>query len=216
MHRVGTDGVLLGAWVDVTDCRTILDVGAGTAIIALMLAQRTDAEIRALEPDTEAFLIAQANIETSPFNNKLLVHQTTLQNFSTEGKFDLIVCNPPYFEKSLKPPTAARQNQRHTDALPFTDLINKSKSLLQPTGRLAVVMPYWEGNRFKDLAAHNNLHLSRTCAVTAKAGKPQERWLLEFSLAPSALRHEVLTLMDTTGQWTPEYQQLTRSFYLKF
>jgi tRNA1Val (adenine37-N6)-methyltransferase len=207
---------LLGAWVNVDQCHTILEVGTGTGVIALMLAQRSTATIMAIEPDTEAIALASENLKTSPFTNPMQVMQSTFQEFSTSRLFDLIVCNPPYFENSLKPQTIARQNQRHTDILPFQVLITQSLQYLQANGVLAVVLPWHEGNRFKEIAAAHHLHLIRSCAVTSKHGKPQERWLFEFSREEKPQQQETLTIMDETGQWTHAYQQLTRDFYLKF
>jgi tRNA1Val (adenine37-N6)-methyltransferase len=217
VHRVGTDGVLLGAWVNLGSASHILDIGTGTGVIALMLAQRSDAKITGIDSDQEAFRIARQNAEESPWKERIRIMETSLQDFYTEARFDLAVCNPPFFENSLKPPTSHRQQQRHTDTLPQDQLIENVTQLLTPTGRLAVVLPTAEGNRFRGLAKTFNLYLHRSCAVFSKMDKPQERWLLEFGFTPMVNTNDTqLIIIDSAGQWTDEYRALTRDFYLNF
>lgn len=208
---------MLGAWADVTGAHQILDIGAGTGVIALMLAQRSKAQITALEPAYEAFSLARDNFQNSSFADRTLIKQTSLQDFHSAQLFDLIVCNPPYFENSLKPPTAHRQQQRHTDSLSHNQLLEGTNRLLNTTGRLAVVLPTEEGNRFMEQAAKQNFYIKRSTAVFSKVGKPQERWLLEFGKqATEHIEQSSLSLLDATGQWTQEYRLLTSDFYLKF
>lgn len=215
MHRVGTDGVLLGAWASAINTKDILDIGTGTGVIALMLAQRTDAEITAIEPDREAFSIATENFESSTFHKRIQTFHTPLQSFNTGKKFDLIVCNPPFFENSLKPPTTNRQQQRHTDSLSQIELLEHARRLLAPKGKLAVVLPSAEGNRFMEHALMSNLFVDRACAVYSKVGKPQERWLLQFAnVNVLEKKQTTLHIMDAQGQWMEEYKTLTRDFYL--
>jgi tRNA1Val (adenine37-N6)-methyltransferase len=217
VHRVGTDGVLLGAWVNIKKATRILDVGTGTGLIALMLAQRSHAKIVGIEPEHEAFSIARQNAEESPWKVRVQIIETTLQDFYLDTLFDLIVCNPPFFENSLKPLVAQRQHQRHTDTLSPTQLIENVAPLLHPTSRLAVVLPPIEGNRFIEIAVSFSLCLHRSCAVFSKSRKPQERWLLEFGVQPVPKTAETtLHIMDNAGQWTNEYKALTRDFYLNF
>jgi tRNA1Val (adenine37-N6)-methyltransferase len=218
VHRVGTDGVLLGAWVNIVGNEAILDIGTGTGLISLMLAQRSDgkASITALEPDADAFDLAIRNVNASKFSRAVKVINQRMQDFKGR-KFDLIVCNPPFFINSLKPPTEDRTRQRHSVDLSFHELLTSAVSLLSPEGKLAVVLPTDEGNSFIGLAQTFGLHLTRQCAVYSKTGKPQERYLLELARLPVAqIEKSFLTIMDTKGEWTPEYKILTREFYLKF
>ena len=218
VHRVGTDGVLLGAWVDLNDVKSALDIGAGTGVIALMLAQRlgVQANITAIEPNAEAFDLAKQNIIQSPFNNITII-QSRLQDFSNNSLFDLIISNPPYFENSLKPPTDSRTFERHTDLLVPDDLLAHSKKLLKPEGKLIVVLPVAEGNLFIDRAKNVEFHLASQCAVHSKEGKPQERWLLAFTRQPiPETLKTTLTIMNSAGEWTNGYKELTREFYLNF
>lgn len=197
--------------------KNILDVGTGTGLIALMLAQRCKAKITALEADFEAFTVADQNFKGSPFNLQIQIHHGSLQNFQAEPLFDLVVCNPPYFENSLKPPTVSRQQQRHTDSLPFNQLLDHANRLLTAEGKLSVVLPTQEGNRFIELATSRKFFLLKSMAVFSKIGKPQERWLLEFTKIPSTTKEtKTLTLLDSSGQHTEEYKMLTRDFYLNF
>jgi len=217
VHRVGTDGVLLGAWADVKEVKNILDIGTGTGLIALMLAQRTDLKttITAIEPEEASFELAKENSKNSPFGEKMKLIKTSIQNFKTTILFDLIVCNPPYFENSLKPPSEQRERQRHTDSLPIQDLIDASKQILGLKGRLSIVIPVEEGDRFVEHASNSGFNLVRQCAVFSKVSKPQERWLLELSLAENiSPAQSSLTIMNTKGEWMKEYVSLTRDFYL--
>jgi tRNA1Val (adenine37-N6)-methyltransferase len=219
IHRVGTDGVLLGAWVNLKDARSVLDVGAGTGLIALMLAQRFEggASITAIEPDEHAFAILQKNVGSNPFSIPVETIQTDLQHYLPDKLFDLIACNPPFFENSLKPPVENRHRQRHNDTLPFAELISCSRSLLNAGGRLCIILPVIEGDRFIKLSPDAGLFLSDSCAVYSKEGKPQERWLLEFSLQPPAQpSQQSLIIMNGDGTWTSEYVSLTQEFYLNF
>jgi tRNA1Val (adenine37-N6)-methyltransferase len=217
VHRVGTDGVLLGAWANVEDAQQILDIGTGTGLIALMLAQRSNAQIVAIEPEYEAFALARDNFQGSPFAGRIQIHHTTLQDFHSDVLFDRIICNPPFFEKSLKPPTANRQQQRHTDSLSQAQLLEHANRLFAPGGKLAVVLPTEAGNRFRELAPEQNFYTLKSTAVFSKIGKPQERWLLEFGrIKPEERISEQLNIMDIDGGWTTDYQTLTKEFYLNF
>ena len=218
VHRVGTDGVLLGAWVDITGVHKILDVGTGTGLIGLMLAQRSEgtASITALEPDVSAHDLAVRNIVNSGFSASIEVVNQRVQDFQG-GKFDLIVCNPPFFINSLKPPVEARASQRHAVGLSFEDLLAATTSHLSQEGKLCLILPIDEGNFFMELALKFSLHLSKQCVVFSKVGKVEERYLLELThSATNRLKKTSLTIMESNGAWTSEYKSLTREFYLKF
>ena len=218
VHRVGTDGVLLGAWIDIIGARKILDVGTGTGVIALMLAQRTEGipSITALEPDVNAYELAVRNIRSSEFSGSIEVINKRVQDFE-HTKFDLIVCNPPFFINSLKPPTDSRARQRHSVDLSHEDLVKTATSLLTPEGKLGLVLPFDEGNSFIQVAGNFDLHLSKRCDVYAKAGKDPKRYLLQLSLMPTnQIEKTSLTIMQSTGEWTSEYKSITREFYFEF
>lgn len=215
--KIGTDGVLLGAWVNIESTAKILDVGTGSGVIALMLAQRTNgkAHIDAIEialPDAQQ---AKENISHSPWPNQVTIHPTSLQEYQTDHRYDLIVSNPPFFHSSFSP-KRERISSRHTQSLSFEDILKFSAPLLQPEGRLAVVLPTEEGERFQELARLAGLFPIRKMRLFSKPGKPQERWLLEFSSHPSETIHEQLYIHDVAGDWGEDYRSLTKDFYLHF
>jgi tRNA1Val (adenine37-N6)-methyltransferase len=214
--KVGTDGVLVGAWVNVSDAQVILDVGTGTGVIALMLAQRTAAgtSIDAVEMDEDACLDADTNFRQSPWPGKLHLYRTTLQHFKPDKKYDLIISNPPYFINSSKPPDKNRHRARHADTLSHQDLLQCSSQLLHSEGRLAVILPNTEGEIFIDLAKQYNLGCIRKGAFHSRATKPVERWLLEFSPGIHTPEPEKIILYEGGNQWSDQYIRLSKDFYL--
>lgn len=215
--KVGTDGVLLGAWVDVRQATQILDIGTGTGVIALMIAQRaSDAvTVDAVEIDDAAYEDAQENIAASPWHDRVHLHHTAIQQFNPSTKFDLIVTNPPYFQKSYKPPTAQRETARHTEQLTFDEILQAAEKLLTANGKLNVILPYTEGLQFITLAAHKGLHCSRKWSFKTRENKPIERVLLEFRWKKKEVDEGEILLYSSGEEWSDEYKDLTRDFYLK-
>ena len=147
--KVGTDGVLLGAYADIDGVGSILDIGSGTGLISIMLAQRCDAVITAIEPDHESFVQTCENVSRCEWQNRIKVVNTDLQNFNAnQDKFDLIVTNPPYFSDSLKSPDPRKSTARHNDSLTTVEILKGVLKTLKDDGRLQLVMPYVEGNVF--------------------------------------------------------------------
>ena len=214
--KVGTDGVLLGAWADTTDARSILDIGTGSGVIALMLAQRTkdDAEIDAVEIEAEDAAQAIENVSTSPWPGKIIVHLSSIQSFATSKKYDLIVSNPPFFTNSFHPPDPRRIQVRHTTSLSYKDLLDAVQRLLHETGKFTIILPAAEGKTFVDLACVTQLHVSRKTLFRGRASKPPERWLLEFTRKSSSLDENELVMYDGE-EWSAPYRRLTKDFYLK-
>ncbi len=215
--KVGTDAVLLGAWVDVSKTKKILDVGTGCGVIALMLAQRTEADVLIEGIEIEQINAAQAqeNANNSPWANRVCIHSVALQNFKSPSTFDLIVSNPPYFLNSQLPPIAHRAKARHIQTLTFEELITHSLRLLNRNGRLAIILPFEEGNLFQSLAEKHKLFASNRLAFYSRQEKPQERWLFEFSIQPSISKIEQLVLHGEGESWSDDYKKLTKDFYLK-
>ena len=207
--KVGTDAVLLGAWVNVLDTKKILDVGTGCGVIALMLAQRSNVVIDAIEPDKSSAQQAEENFNSSAWRDRLRVFNTNIQSFDT-GSYDLIVSNPPFFSKSLLPPTASRKNARHTETLPFDDLLSAATNK-----RLAVVLPTAEGNLFRDKAREYGLHCNRSLSFYSRRNKPQERWLMEFSFKETGTVTENLVLYGEKESWSNDYIRLVKEFLTK-
>ena len=214
--KVGTDAVLLGAWANVKDAHSVLDIGTGSAIIALMLAQRSGnlTSIDAIESEGADAQQATENVSASPWANRVQVFHQSLQKFESE-KFDLIVSNPPYFINSQLPPATHRAKARHTNKLSFEELVNHSVRLMKSTCRLAVILPVEEGNKFRAMAQSYHLFCNRQLAFFSRANKPQERWLFEFSFQERLQIQQKLVLHGEGETWSEEYQSLTRDFYLK-
>jgi tRNA1Val (adenine37-N6)-methyltransferase len=215
--KVGTDGVLLGAWVDIRNCKHILDIGTGSGVIALMLAQRTtsDVTIDAVEVESEDAEQAKENIEHSPWPRRIEVFTSSIQNFVTDQLYDLIVSNPPYFNNSAKPPDEKRIQARHTISLPYDVLVKHVMPLLAPNGRLAVILPFTEGLEFETLASMHNLYCIRKTAFRTRREKPIERWLMEFSQRSQEKNEDEILLYNDGQEWSDDYIRLTRDFYLK-
>ena len=214
--KVGTDAVLLGAWADVRNANALLDVGTGSGIIALMLAQRTlpEARIEAIEIDKISYGEASENITHSPWPEKIKVLHTSLQEFHPDMKFDHMVSNPPYFIGSLLPASPAREHARHTSSLSYPALLTSVKDHLKVTGKLSIILPTVEGEHFQSMAAQMGYHCSRRLAFFSRKGKPQERWLMEFIFSPVSTVTDRLILYDDGEEWSKEYKALTGAFYL--
>ena len=223
--KIGTDGVLLGAWVTVPEqANTILDIGAGTGIIALQLAQRSAAElIDALEIDENAYEQCVDNFEASPWGDRLFCYHAALQEFTEEmlaeadhfEPYDLIISNPPFFSEDYKTPNTARDVARFTDALPFKELLENIAPLLSEKGIFAVILPYREKESFITLAANEGLFPRRICNVRGSETSEVKRALMEFSFEKIEPVSESLTIEVARHQYTEEYKSLVRDFYLK-
>jgi tRNA1Val (adenine37-N6)-methyltransferase len=217
--KVGTDTVLLGAWVKIDQAQSVLDIGTGNGTIALMLAQRTleRATIDAVEIEATDVMQAEENFQKSPWNNKIQLHHTSIQNFFPEKKYDLIVSNPPYFINSQRPSDEKRHQARHTISLSYDDLIGATLRLLEDDGRFNVILPFTEGLHFVELAKERGLFCSRQYSFRTRSEKCVERWLLEFSKNDQFQeRGEILLYNKNRGEeWSKEYTALTADFYLR-
>lgn len=217
-HKVGTDGVLLGAWVQMRMKDThILDVGTGTGLIALMLAQRTPPEVQidAIDIGKHEVQLARENIKRSPWPHRVTVHEGGVQNFYPGNFYDLVVSNPPYFVNSLAPPDQRRSASRHTHQLPFEELLASALNLLAPAGRLAVILPHAEGLQFLKMGALRGLHPLRKTIFRARADKPPERLLVELSRGGGPTEESEIVLYAEGNSWSDEYIRLTRDFYIR-
>ncbi len=215
--KVGTDGVLLGAWVTAKE-GTILDLGSGTGLIALMLAQRSKtATIDAIDMEESAYLQTIQNINESLWKNRMNVFHTSVQKFIPDKKYDLMVCNPPYFINSTKAPEQQRTTARHNDTLSHVELINAVKRLLDKEGLFALILPTLEAELFIEEALQNEIYLTRKCTIKPNPNKASKRVLMEFSFLKNSVKHEGLTIeTEKRHQYTKEYINLTRDFYLNF
>jgi tRNA1Val (adenine37-N6)-methyltransferase len=217
--KVGTDGVLTGAWADVENVNKLIDIGTGTGLIALMLAQRCDASIVAIEPDVDSYEQAVENIMNCRWAERIRVENTDFQTFykTTQDKFDLIVTNPPYFSDSLKNPDKRKAGTRHNTLLTTIDILTGTTSLLAENGKLVLILPYTEGNLFIADASSFGLYCSNILKVKTDLSGPVKRLLLEFRREKLPLKEKFLTIeRGRRHDYTDEYIELTKDFYLKF
>lgn len=211
--KVGTDGVLLGAWAE--GGARILDIGAGTGLIALMMAQRFPAaEVDGVDIDREACEEARENVQASPFAERVRICHARLQDYHAEP-YDAIVSNPPFFVGSLKNPDERRTLARHSDSLPFSDLFSGVKRLLKPGGIFSVIIPEEVKDDFVSEGYVAGFRLVGTCSVRTVARKPPKRCLLAFCQdGKRAFVSEEGILNAAGGQRSEWYANLTRDFYL--
>ena len=230
--KVGTDGVLLGARTELArvggrageegggeggSVINVLDIGTGTGLIALMMAQRfPDALIDAIEMDEGSFLQAQKNIRLSPWDDRINVHHITFQQFSKECKheYDLVVCNPPFFSQSLKPPSKSRTLARHDDSLTKEELIVFSSPLIKENGILSVILPFDDSDDFIMKAKEEGLFLHRMMRIRPTPQKGFKRCLMEFSKFSDEPDVSDLCIELSRHVYTQDYMDLTRDFYL--
>ncbi|WP_162126538.1 tRNA1(Val) (adenine(37)-N6)-methyltransferase [Flavobacterium phycosphaerae] len=218
--KVGTDGVLLGAWTPITNTPfSVLDIGAGTGILSLMIAQRSAAEqIDALEIDEEAFEQCVENFENSPWSDRLYCYHAGLDEFmeEPEDEYDLIVSNPPFYSEDYKTENDQRDLARFQDALPFEDLIEAASLLLSENGILAVIIPYKEEEKFIGLAKECLLYPFKITRVKGTPSTEIKRSLLAFSFAQNeTVNTDELIIETARHQYTEDYIALTKDFYLK-
>ncbi|MDR0413039.1 MAG: methyltransferase [Dysgonamonadaceae bacterium] len=211
--KVGTDGVLLGAWTDCGNAANILDVGSGSGLIALMLAQRSGASIDAVDIDGNACEQSAVNFGNSPFAARLKIHRVDFNAYFPAVRYDLIVSNPPYFARSLKSPDAGRCVARHAEKLSFEDLFGKSAALLTGKGRLSLILPADTFDRIQSIAGENNLFLRRKTTVRPHAASPPKRILLEYSKEKTQPEEDELLIEKAPRVYSDEYRALTSDYY---
>ena len=214
--KVGTDGVLLGAWTDVLHSRSILDVGTGTGLIALMLAQRCpQAHIMGIDIDEDAVGQAQENMLASPWADRLSALCHDVRTLCPEVQYDTIVSNPPYFVDSLKCPDGQRTTARHTDTLDIHSLLETVSLLLSEQGRFSIVLPAEQTEMLVQVAAEVGLYPTRHTAVITRPGLPPKRTLMEFGRVPITYQPDELVIELERHVYSEDYIALTRDFYLK-
>lgn len=218
--KVGTDGVLLGAWVNAFGPLTVLDIGAGTGLIALMLAQKVTRQVDAVEIENDASIQAGENFEKSPWADRLKIYNTSAAEFRDNCKkqYDLIVSNPPYFTSEHKAPDVKRAMARHAGELKLSDLVSISSDLLNTDGRLAVILPIELRNEFISEIGKYNFWIIRETKVKADPLKSPFRVLLEVSKLKNKIKKtdELVIRESPGGAYTNKFRQITREFYLDF
>ena len=212
--KVGTDGVLIGAWTSVRHNDACLDIGTGCGLIALMLAQRSTATITAIEIVPEAAQKSRENFRNSCWAERLTVIEGAVQKYDPGFTFNLIVTNPPFFSNSLKTPLEQRNAARHNDGLSFEALLYAVDRLLSPNGIFAFILPVKEGQDLINLATSHQLYANRTCLIYSKEGKQPNRLMGELSRTEVLTKHETLYIQTADGKYSQEYKNLTEPFYL--
>lgn len=214
--KIGTDGVLLGAWADTEGVSAALDIGTGTGLIALMIAQRTEAaSVHGVEIDPAAAAEAARNMQASPWPHRLSVSCSDITALSdTYGTYDLIVSNPPFFTSELKAPAAARACARHEGSLSLPFLTRFASGHLTPGGRISLVLPADRLSQLRGLAVIDRLSIVRLTHVVTRQGKQPKRMLCELSPTPAHTEETTLVLTGSDGAPTAEMQALTSEFYL--
>lgn len=220
--KVGTDAVLLGAWCSLeTRPDTILDVGSGTGLLSLMMAQRSDAEtIDAVEIDPNAYEQSVANFEKSDWSDHLFCYHSSFQDFSEEMKeenqeYDLIISNPPFYNDNFETNNSSRNTARFTSALSFKDLLESTSKILSDSGVFTIIIPFKEEMTFISLAGKYRLFLNRVCRVRGTENSEIKRSMVEFSFYQRELEETTLVIEKERHIYTREYVNLTKDFYLK-
>ncbi|MFS4456053.1 tRNA1(Val) (adenine(37)-N6)-methyltransferase [Maribacter sp. 2304DJ31-5] len=217
--KIGTDGVLLGAWASLDKKpNTILDIGAGTGLIALMMAQRSDAEIiDAIEIEEAAYEQCVENLENSPWGDRLFCYHAGLDEFVDEvdDKYDLIISNPPFYSEDVSSGDKARDRARQNNSLPFDELLEGVRRLLSKNGVFSVIVPHKEERLFITVAEKQGLYPKRITRVKGNYESPVKRSLLEFGFARINLTTNELVIEISRQKYTSEYMRLTKAFYLK-
>ena len=222
--KVGTDGVLLGAWSDIQNTVSVLDIGTGTGLIAIMLAQRLEAVenafVHGVEIDEQAFKQAQQNMALSPFAELVKCYHQSVQDFAHTAteRYDLIISNPPFFTGGTFSHNQDKNNVRHTVKLSHNDLLNTTRQLLQKTGKFTVILPLIEGMRFIEVARSYGFYNTKRTDVRPRADKNIERLLLQFEFTERAIERNELVLLEGTSErdYSAAYKTLTRDFYINF
>ena len=216
--KVGTDGVLLGAWTEIKpEVFSVLDIGAGTGVISLMVAQRSHAElIDAIELNDEAYEQTVENFERSDWGDRLFCYHASLKEFQDEieDKYDLIISNPPFYTSTYKELPDDRAMARHSESLPFNDLLYGVSILLSENGSCSFIIPYSEENNFILLAKENNLFPNRITRVRGNENTQFKRSLMQFSFGQGEIIESELTIEIGRHSYTDEYIELVKDFYL--
>ncbi len=214
--KVGTDGVLLGAWCDIRNAKSILDIGSGSGLISLMLAQRTEALISAIDIDENSVNQGKQNFQNSDWGNQLTAIHSSLKDFtkSENKKFDLIVSNPPFFINALKSPFKNKTRSKHTDELSYQELAHGIANFMASDGRACLILPYTESKFFIDLALIENIYLNKQLIIKPKASRKFNRILMEFSFQKSKLEEKEIYLREENNEYSEAYKSLCKNYYL--
>jgi len=214
--KIGTDSVLLGSWAKIENAQTILDIGTGTGLLALMMAQRSHSSmIVGVEKEPLAYEEALYNIKSSKWSDRVHIKLSDIKNYLPDRKFDSIITNPPFFNNGIKPLGKERSEARHTGSLSFKDLMNSASHLLTPSGSLHVILPTQEFTQFMEQALFQDFHINRQLNVRPHDKKPEHRVLLTLTRTKKEYQIERLSLHEVGNRsYSNPYISLTKDFYL--
>jgi len=216
--KVGTDSVMLGAWANLPYMGNALDIGAGTGIIAIMVAQRSNTEVDAIEIERDAYSQAVENCGNCKWEERIKVHHSSFQNYVSGcvRKYDVIISNPPYFSNSLPASSEQRTKARHTNDLSFEELVDGIVLLMHKHGSFATILPLKEAEDLVEIAKARGLNLSRLTRIKTTPPKPEKRVMMEFTFSRDSFSENTIVIENDDRSFTPEYKELTREFYLGF
>jgi tRNA1Val (adenine37-N6)-methyltransferase len=222
--KVTTDACILGAYTDVKGAKNILDIGTGTGLLSLMLAQKINAKIDAIEIDENAYNQAITNINQSIFKDTITVYNTSIQDFAVNlgvkglrlRLYDLIISNPPFFQNHLKSETESRNNSIHTDTLSFEDLLEVVLRLLNPNGTFVVLLPLYESAIFEQLAISKELYPQKKLTIRHRKGSKILRIITTFGRVKKEIINEELIIKNPDESYTLDFQGLLKDYYLIF
>ena len=216
--KVGVDSVVLGAWTKIEKAKSILDIGTGTGLLSLMLAQKSEAKITAIEIDQKSYYQAVENVLSSKWEDRIGVIHSSFQELvnETRTKFDLIICNPPYFINSLKSPKENRNKARHDDSLSLDELFSGSKKVLSENGSLNLIYPYGQKPNLIGIAEKYGFYPIKLLVIRGNENKNPNRIIVEFKFQKTNLEIDELRIRDLTNDYTKKYKDLTGDYYLNF
>ncbi|NBB27155.1 tRNA1(Val) (adenine(37)-N6)-methyltransferase [Cellulophaga sp. BC115SP] len=214
--KVSTDACILGAWVDVAQAENILDIGSGTGLLSLMMAQRTNAAIDAIELDLPAFEQAKSNIAESKWSDRIGVFHGKVQDFSPDTKYDYIVSNPPFYQNHLKSEKVQKNQAHHTETLSFEELLDSVLRLRTTSGKFAVLLPAYEAKVLESLAINKGLLPQKKLTVRHREGAKILRVIVEYGSEPEILENTELLIKDAQDQYTGQFSALLKEYYLIF
>jgi len=215
--KVGTDAVLLGAWAGINDPDNILDIGTGSGLIALMMAQRFQTgNIQAIDIHLPSIIQSKENFNHSPWKNRLSASHISLQEFASDNKtkYDLVVSNPPYFTNSLLPPDPSKKLARHTASLSYLEIVQGLCKVMDADGCFCLILPYENLDLFEIHANENGLYKSRQLNIIPVKGRKPNRLLSEWRFKPSVTKTDSLTIRSDIHTYSEEYKRFTGDFYL--
>jgi tRNA1Val (adenine37-N6)-methyltransferase len=216
--KVGTDAILLGAWACTENAEKILEIGCGCGIITLMLAQRSNATIDAVEIDFNSTEEAKRNAEISEWKNRINIQNISFQDFIKDKKevYDLIVSNPPYFSNSLKSNDLNKNLAKHNDSLSYKELASGISKLLKANGKATIILSKSESKTFKNIALENGLYCNKEMEVYPKTGLKSNRLLMQFEKQKLEPETKKISILDVNNKHTTEFIDLCKDFYLNF